>query len=85
MSFLKNDIGYDGWRYDLVKGYSGVYNAMYNDAAGAYMSVGEYWDGSYDKVYNWIKSANYKSTAFDFPLSFFRKIMQLHVILIILT
>lgn len=70
MSFLKNDIGYDGWRYDLVKGYSGVYNAMYNDAAGAYMSVGEYWDGSYDGVYNWIKSANYKSTAFDFPLKY---------------
>ena len=70
MSFLKNDIGYDGWSYDLVKGYSGVYNAMYNDAAGAYMSVGEYWDGSYDGVYNWIKSANYKSTAFDFPLKY---------------
>jgi len=68
--FLKNDMGYDGWRYDMTKGYPGSYNAMYNDAANAYYSVGEYWDGSYDALWNWIKAANYKSTTFDFSFKY---------------
>ncbi|MBP7152554.1 MAG: chitobiase/beta-hexosaminidase C-terminal domain-containing protein [Paludibacteraceae bacterium] len=70
MQFLKNDIGYAGWRYDMTKGYPGSYNAMYNDAANADYSVGEYWDGSYDALWNWIKAANYKSTTFDFSFKY---------------
>ena len=46
LQFMKNDMGYDGWRYDMTKGYPANYTAMYNDAAGAYYSVGEYWDGA---------------------------------------
>ncbi len=70
LQWMKNVIGYDGWRYDLVKGYKGQYNGKYNDAAGAYMSVGEYWDGNYDAVKNWIKDTGYKSMAFDFPMKY---------------
>jgi len=70
MQFLKNDIGYAGWRYDMTKGFPGSYVAMYNDAAGADFSVGEYWDGSYDALWNWIKAANYKSTTFDFSFKY---------------
>lgn len=70
LKFLKNDIGYDGWRYDMTKGYPGSYNAMYNDAAGAYYSVGEYWDGSYDALYAWLQKASFKSTTFDFSFKY---------------
>lgn len=70
MRFLKNDIGYDGWRYDYTKGYKGMYNTIYNDSANAYFSVGECWDGSYNVCYNWLVSAEFKSTTFDFPLKY---------------
>lgn len=67
LKWMKGEMGYDGWRYDLVKGYLGKYTKMYNEAAGAYYSVGEYWDGNYDAVKNWINETGKTSTAFDFP------------------
>ncbi len=67
LDFLKNEIGYDGWRYDLVKGFSGNYIEMYNNSANAHLSVGEFWDASYDDVAGWINATNKTSTAFDFP------------------
>lgn len=67
LDFLKNEIGYDGWRYDLVKGFSGNYIEMYNNSANAHLSVGEFWDADYDKVTGWINATNKTSTAFDFP------------------
>ncbi len=66
LKWMKNDIGYDGWRYDLVKGYLGKYTKMYNEAAGAYMSVGEYYDANYDALLNWVKETSYTSMVFDF-------------------
>ena len=42
LKFLKNDIGYEGFRYDFVKGYSPKYNGMYNVEAKIDYSVGEY-------------------------------------------
>ena len=67
LKWMKAEMGYDGWRYDLVKGYLGKYTKMYNEAGGAYYSVGEYWDGNYDAVKNWINETGKTSTAFDFP------------------
>lgn len=67
LGWMKGTMGYDGWRYDLVKGYLGKYTQEYNNSAGAYMSVGEYWDGSYDAVVNWINATGKSSMAFDFP------------------
>ena len=32
LKFLKEDIGYTGFRYDMVKGFSGTHVADYNDA-----------------------------------------------------
>ncbi|MBR4483364.1 MAG: starch-binding protein, partial [Paludibacteraceae bacterium] len=64
--WMKNDIGYDGWRYDLVKGYLGKYTKIYNQAAGAYMSVGEYYDASYDALLNWVNETGNTSMVFDF-------------------
>ena len=67
LKWMKNEMGYDGWRYDLVKGYLGKYTKDYNAAGGAYMSVGEYWDGDYGAVKNWINETGKTSMAFDFP------------------
>ena len=46
LKFLKEDMGYTGFRYDMVKGFSGSHVADYNDATGVKFSVGEYWDGN---------------------------------------
>jgi len=70
MQFLKNDMGYSGWRYDMTKGYSASFVNEYNLAAGAYFSVGEYFDGSYDLCKTWLQGCNYNSTTFDFPEKF---------------
>lgn len=69
LDFLKNDLGYCGWRYDMVKGYSGYYVGEYNKSAQALYSVGEYWD-NYDAITEWIKATNYNSAAFDFPFKY---------------
>lgn len=68
--WLKNYIGYDGWRYDFCKGYSGYYNYIFNKASEPYLSVGEYWDGNYDLVAKWIDDTYKQSMAFDFPAKY---------------
>lgn len=67
---LKEKYGYVGMRYDMVKGYSGYYNGIYNSYANIDYSVGEYWDGSYDAVKAWIDATGKKSAAFDFPCKY---------------
>lgn len=70
LKWMKEEIGYNGWRYDLVKGYLGKYTKEYNNAAGAYYSVGEYWDGSYDALKHWVNETGNTSTVFDFCLKY---------------
>ncbi len=72
LTWLKNDIGFDGWRYDMVKGYAPEHVAEYNYHTKPYLTVGEYWDST-QKIYDWIDQSdsfdvNKKSLAFDFPL-----------------
>lgn len=69
LKFLKEDIGYTGFRYDMVKGFSGTHVADYNDATGVKFSVGEYWDGI-ENTEKWINSTNKKSAAFDFQFRY---------------
>ena len=69
VDYLKNDLGYIGFRYDMVKGFDGSHVADYNDAVGVEYSVGEYWDGN-EKIESWIKSTNKKSAAFDFQFRY---------------
>jgi alpha-amylase len=72
--WMKNTVGYDGWRYDYAKGFGGSYVAMYNDATAAYFSVGEYWDdldlnnanAHRQRLCNWIDASGGKSATFDF-------------------
>lgn len=69
LKFLKEDIGYTGFRYDMVKGFSGTHVADYNDATGVKFSVGEYWDEN-PSIINWINKTNKKSAAFDFQFRY---------------
>lgn len=69
LKFLKEDIGYTGFRYDMVKGFSGTHVGDYNDATGIEYSVGEYWDGN-PSIINWINKTNKKSAAFDFQFRY---------------
>lgn len=69
-TFLLEDLGYAGFRYDMVKGYAPQYTKMYNEASKPTYSVGEYWDGNYDKVKEWIEGTGKQSAAFDFPFKY---------------
>lgn len=69
LKYLKDDLGYTGFRYDMVKGFDGSHVADYNDATGVEYSVGEYWDGN-DKIGSWINRTNKKSAAFDFQFRY---------------
>jgi len=74
LDFLKNDLGYAGYRYDMVKGYSASFTGIYNDAAKPEFSVGEYWDGNASTVRNWINGTKVdgviQSAAFDFAFRY---------------
>ena len=68
LRFLREDVGFAGWRYDLVKGYPGRFVRVYNEATQPELSVGEYWDdGSRQAVVDWIDATRGRSMAFDFP------------------
>jgi alpha-amylase len=61
-------LGFDSWRWDMVKGFSASYVGTYNTDSAPYGSVGEYWDGNATNVKAWVDGTTKKSTAFDFPL-----------------
>ena len=75
LDFLLNDLGYSGFRYDMVKGYAPRYTGEYNASSHPTYSVGEYWDGNPVPVKNWIEGTRHgnviQSAAFDFPLKFY--------------
>lgn len=70
LDFLKNDIGYTGFRYDVAKGFGGQHVGDYNSAAGITYSVGEYWDGNSSLLKNWIDATGKRSAAFDFAFRY---------------
>ena len=74
LKMLLNDLGYVGFRYDMVKGYAGKFTGIYNNDAQPTYSVGEYWDGNASQVKNWLNATkvdgNIMSAAFDFPFRY---------------
>lgn len=68
--FLNNlkAIGYKGWRYDFVHGFSPQYFTEYNNATGPTFSVGENYNSDKQVVQDWIDASG--SNAFDFPTYF---------------
>lgn len=71
--WMKDTVGFGGWRYDYVKGFAPERIAEYNYHTGNPISIGEYRDGEPQKIYDWIDqtdgySVERRSLAFDFPL-----------------
>ncbi|KAL9424111.1 hypothetical protein AB3S75_036064 [Citrus x aurantiifolia] len=79
LCWLRNEIGYDGWRLDFVRGFWGGYVKDYLEATEPYFAVGEYWDslsytyGEMDnnqdahrqRIIDWINAASGTAGAFD--------------------
>ncbi|CAL2231671.1 unnamed protein product [Prunus armeniaca] len=75
----REEIGYDGWRLDFVRGFWGGYVKDYIDSTEPYFAVGEYWDslcytyGEMDhnqdahrqRIVDWINATNGTAGAFD--------------------
>jgi alpha-amylase len=69
LKFLLNDLGYIGFRYDMVKGYGAEFTKMYNEDSKPQFSVGECWDSS-NTIKNWIDGTGKTSAAFDFQFRY---------------
>ena len=69
LKMLLEDLGYVGFRYDMVKGYSGSYTKLYNEYSNPQFSVGECWDGT-STIRNWIDATGKTSAAFDFQFRY---------------
>lgn len=79
LNWLRNDIGFDGWRLDFVRGFSGTYVKEYIEASNPAFAIGEYWDSlAYEqgslcynqdvhrqRIVNWINATGGTSSAFD--------------------
>ena len=74
MDWLRSEIGYDGWRYDLVRGFAPQYLAQYNDATSPAFAVAEVWDdfdinnadAHRQKLCDYLDSVGARVSLFDF-------------------
>ena len=66
LRWMKNEIGYDGWRYDYAQGFKGKYINMYNSAAANYFSVCEFWNGESGQMKAYLNDCGWNTTVFDF-------------------
>lgn len=69
LDYLRDELGYAGFRYDMVKGFAASYVREYNSASNPTFSVGEYFDNK-ASVEAWVRNTGYSSAAFDFGLKF---------------
>ena len=69
LHMLLEDLGYVGFRYDMVKGYASKFTKLYNEDVKPRFSVGEYWDSS-RAIRNWIDNSDKSSAAFDFDFKY---------------
>ena len=71
LRYLKDELGYVGFRYDYARGFEPKHFAYYNAQVRPTFSVGEFWGTSGD-IMSWIKGVydegGFQSAAFDFPL-----------------
>lgn len=70
VKWMIDSIGFGGFRYDMVKGYSGQYLSQYNLASEPFFSVGEYWDGSTGALKTYLESTYRNTTVFDFAMKY---------------
>ena len=67
LKFMKNKVGYDGFRYDYAGGFHVSHLNDYNAASGPYFSVMEYWVESASEIKTRVNEASQNTLAFDFP------------------
>ncbi|KAJ4974127.1 hypothetical protein NE237_007301 [Protea cynaroides] len=79
LNWLRNEIGFDGWRLDFARGFSGGYVKEYIETSNPAFAIGEYWDSlAYEggnlcynqdahrqRIVNWINATGGTSSAFD--------------------
>ena len=70
LKWMKDVIGFDGWRYDYAQGFKGKYINMYNSAAANYFSVVEFWNGDMNNIKNYLNDVNWNTLAFDFSTKY---------------
>jgi alpha-amylase len=61
--YYKNEMGFDGWRFDYVKGFEPWVIKEWMDEVGGF-AVGENYDGNADVLEQWVEEAGI--SAFDF-------------------
>ena len=71
LNWLRNDVGFDGFRYDFVHGFHPKYIKEYNESAKPFFSVGELLEGGRERLTNWLNisrdgSSETNTTLFDF-------------------
>lgn len=64
--YYKNTLGFDGYRFDFVKGYAPWVAKDFANSTGGF-SVGENWDSSVNVIKTWIDGTGGVCSAFDFP------------------
>ena len=80
LNWMRESVGFDGWRLDFVRGFSGEAVREYMEASDPGFAVGEYWDtlaynwegvpepnqdAHRQRIINWINAAGGRATAFD--------------------
>ena len=70
LKWLRNDYKIDGFRYDYCKGYHNSHINDYNNAAEAYFSVMEYWDGNVNTLQSRLSDAGWNTATFDFATKY---------------
>lgn len=71
LNWLKEDIGFDSWRFDFARGFAPHFIKEYiEETVGAEnLNVGEFWsDGGSAELGYFVKGTNGTCMAFDFPL-----------------
>jgi len=80
LRWMRDDVGFGGWRFDFVKGYGGQFTGEYVGDTSPYVSVGEHWvscnynggaleynqDSHRQSTYDWCASTGGNTAAFDF-------------------
>ncbi len=70
LTWMKEYIGYDGWRYDFAKGIHASHLDDYNKASNAAFSVAEIFDGDINKEIGVLRDSKFNTYVFDFPAKY---------------
>ena len=67
LQWMKNEMKYDGFRFDFAGGFHTSHLNDYNSASKPYFSVMEYWNGDAGHLKSRVDDAGKNTLAFDFP------------------